>query len=75
MTHCLVLFREAKDLTQEQLGERLGNVPGNTVARWERGECVPQKRFREKIEEITGTSEDRIISDCLAAAREREAAE
>jgi transcriptional regulator with XRE-family HTH domain len=33
--------RMALNLTQEELGSKLG-VSGNTVARWERGEVVPE---------------------------------
>lgn len=80
MKHCLVLFREAKKLTQDDLAVALGkfegkHVAGNTVARWERGECLPQKKYREQIEKITGVSEDRLVADWLAVSRVREAAE
>jgi transcriptional regulator with XRE-family HTH domain len=75
MTHCLVEYRNSCSpaLTQEELGERLGKklrkkrvVPGNTIARWERGECLPQKEYRAAISELIGVPIDRIVADCLA---------
>lgn len=75
MTHCLVKYREVRELSQDALGALLDNVPGNTVARWERGECIPQRKHREKIRDICGIPIAKIISDCVAAAEQREAAE
>jgi hypothetical protein len=75
MAHCIVEYRETQTptLTQEEFGERLGKklrprivVPGNTVARWERGECMPQKKFRNAISELIGVPVERVLSDCIA---------
>lgn len=60
--HPLRRWRETQDppLTQDEAGSRL-DVPGNTLARWERREVLPQRRHREKIAEVAGIPEMEIL--------------
>ena len=37
-------FRAKRDITQDQLANMLA-TKGNTVARWERGECAPKSEY------------------------------
>lgn len=61
-------YRDDKGLTQAELGELLG-VDSNTVARWERGEHLPQKQYWAKIAERTGI----LPAELAAAVKQDEA--
>jgi transcriptional regulator with XRE-family HTH domain len=60
--HPLRVWREGQTpkVSQEALGERLG-VDAMTISRWENGETEPQKRYREKIEEVTGLTRQQFL--------------
>src|SRR5215472_8788177 len=58
--------RNHKNLTQEELAEKMGVFSVRTVQRWERGETYPPKRMRDKMcilfnmtEEELGFTQDR----------------
>lgn len=72
--HPLRRWRETHDppLTQDQAGYRL-DVPGNTLARWERCETFPQERYRKRILDVAGVPEDELFS-AYSKARPAEAA-
>jgi tetratricopeptide (TPR) repeat protein/transcriptional regulator with XRE-family HTH domain len=57
--------RKAVGLTQEQLAAQLG-VERTTVARWERGQALPQPWLRPKLARALGVSADRV-EELLAA--------
>lgn len=65
--HPLRRWRKSQSLNQDQAGDRLG-VAGNTVARWERGEVVPQATQRAKISEVTGIPEAEILAAAASGA-------
>lgn len=51
--HPLAKFREAAELSQVELAERLG-VSAMTVSRWERGEYMPRRKEWQRIADVTG---------------------
>ena len=55
-------YREAKDLTQEQLAEGLG-VARSTVTQWENGWSSPRMGMVQKIAAFFGVSTADIVSD------------
>lgn len=61
--HPLRRWRETREppLSQDEAGRAL-EVPGNTFARWERGESIPQKRHRLRIFEVCGISERELLA-------------
>lgn len=67
MEHPLVKVRSDLGLTQEALGVAVG-VDGMTVSRWERGESLPQRRFWQKLESVTGLPIVKIIGPTTQAA-------
>jgi len=60
--------RKELKLSQAALGAKVG-VDGMTVSRWERGESLPQRRYWNKLEEVTGLS----ISAVIAPAKRKAA--
>lgn len=57
----IALMRKEKDLTQAQLGERLG-VSYQAVSKWERGETLPDVGLLPDLAAVLGTSVDRLLS-------------
>ena len=53
-------YRQARGLTQEALGERLG-MAAQTVSKWEREESMPDAALLPKLAEILGVSLDRLF--------------
>ena len=53
--------RKAKNLTQEELGERCG-VTNTAVSKWERGICFPDVALLQNLSEILGLSVYEIIN-------------
>lgn len=74
-------LRKAKNLTQEQLGERLG-ISGQAVSKWENGSSMPDILLLPELCELLDTSLDallevpasqkrkNVVSDFCAYARE-----
>jgi transcriptional regulator with XRE-family HTH domain len=52
--------RQTPKVSQEILGERIG-VDAMTISRWENGETEPQKKYRDKIEEVTGLTRQQFL--------------
>ena len=62
----IALKRREKNLTQENLAERLG-VSGKTVSKWERGKCMPDYESIEPLCEELGIG----ISDLFRGSETR----
>lgn len=77
----IIELRKAKNMTQEQLGERLG-VSGQAVSKWENGSSMPDILLLPDLCELLDTSLDvllevsatqkrkNVVSDFCAYARE-----
>ncbi len=57
----LALLRKEKNLTQEQLGEKLG-VNNKTVSRWENGNYLPPVEMLQCLSEMYGITINEILS-------------
>ena len=53
-------FRSESGLTQEELAEKMG-VSRQAVAKWERGESIPDVESCIKLAEIYGTTVDMLV--------------
>jgi len=53
-------FRTAKEITQDQLAERVG-VKGGQVSRWERGAVEPEAKYIVPLADALGVSADRLL--------------
>ncbi|MBQ8208979.1 MAG: helix-turn-helix transcriptional regulator [Clostridia bacterium] len=56
----IALLRNAKELTQSELGERL-NVSFQAVSKWERGETLPDVGILPALADILETTVDNIL--------------
>ncbi len=54
-------LRKRKDLTQNQLGEKL-NVSNQAVSKWERGETLPDTSLLLDLAKVLETSVDTILN-------------
>lgn len=71
----LAQLRKERDMTQEQLGEKLG-VTNKTVSRWENGNYLPPVEVLQLLSELYGLSINEILSgQRLQEADYREKAE
>jgi transcriptional regulator with XRE-family HTH domain len=71
----LAQLRKEKDLTQEQLGEKLG-VTNKTVSRWENGNYLPPVEILQLLSEMYGLTINEILSaQRLTPAQYQEKAE
>ncbi|MCM1164460.1 MAG: helix-turn-helix domain-containing protein [Lachnospiraceae bacterium] len=66
-------LRRERELTQEQLGERLG-VTNKTVSRWENGNYMPPVEMLIELSKFYGVSINEILSGKRLAAAEMQAA-
>lgn len=57
----LAELRKEKELTQEQLGEKLG-VTNKTVSRWENGNYLPPVEMLQALSEFYGLTINEILS-------------
>ena len=57
----IATLRKEKDLTQEQLGEKLG-VTNKTISRWENGNYMPDKQMRSLLSKEFDVSINELIS-------------
>ncbi len=57
----LAELRKENNLTQEQLGEKLG-VTNKTISRWETGTYLPPVDILEKLSDMYGITINEIIS-------------
>lgn len=69
----LAELRRERELTQEQLGERLG-VTNKTVSRWENGNYMPPVEMLIELSKFYGVSINEILSGKRLAAAEMQAA-
>ena len=71
----LAQLRKEKNLTQEQLGEKLG-VTNKTVSRWENGNYLPPVEILQLLSELYGLTINEILSaQRLTSAQYQEKAE
>ncbi len=54
-------LREANGLTQEVLGQKLGNVSGSRISDWEANRRAVSKAMAKKLSSIFSVSPDRFI--------------
>ena len=54
-------LRRERNMTQEQLGQRLG-VTNKTVSRWENGNYLPPVEMLQQLSEIYGISINELLS-------------
>ncbi|GEM_PF-421903 len=54
-------LREANDLTQEELGLKLGKVSGSRISDWEGNRRAVSKAVAKKLAALFGVSPDRFI--------------
>ncbi len=57
----LAELRKEKELTQEQLGEKLG-VTNKTVSRWENGNYLPPVEMLQSLSELYGLTINELLS-------------
>lgn len=57
----LAQLRKEKNLTQEQLGEKLG-VSNKTVSRWENGNYLPPVEMLQSLSDLYGITINEILS-------------
>ena len=65
----IAALRKEKDLTQAQLGEKLG-VTNKTVSRWENGNYMPDVEMLSLLSEEFGVSINELISGERLAAED-----
>ena len=58
----LKMYRTQSGFTQEQLAEKIG-VSRQAVAKWERGETMPDLDSCIKLAELYGTTVDMLVRD------------
>src|SRR5437016_3147401 len=51
--------REKKQLSQEELAEKIGTTAQNII-RWEKGKSSPQPHFRRKLCDVLGIDADQL---------------
>ncbi len=61
----LKLMRKHYGYTQEQIAEKLG-VSRQTIAKWERGECLPDIENIIALSDIYGITVDSLVRDMKA---------
>lgn len=71
----LAELRKERNLTQEQLGEKIG-VTNKTVSRWEKGNYLPPAQMLKALSELYGVSINELLTgERLAAEDYQEKAE
>jgi len=66
----IALLRKQKELTQNELGERLG-ISFQAVSKWERGETLPDTAILLDLADILETTVDHILKGGCAAMNYR----
>jgi ribosome-binding protein aMBF1 (putative translation factor) len=54
-------LRDANGLTQEELGQKLGNVSGSRISDWEGNRRAVSKSIAKKLSALFGVSSERFI--------------
>lgn len=58
-------IRESRGLTQAQIADRL-EVDKSTVSKWESGDSTPLRKYRRKLCELLGCTEEELIAPASA---------
>lgn len=58
-------IRERRGLTQAQVADRL-EVDKSTVSKWESGDSTPLRKYRCKLCELLGCTEEELIAPASA---------
>lgn len=58
-------MRERRGLTQTQIADRL-EVDKSTVSKWESGDSTPLRKYRRKLCELLGCTEEELIDPASA---------
>lgn len=58
-------MRERRGLTQAQIADRL-EVDKSTVSKWESGDSTPLRKYRRKLCELLGCTEEELIAPASA---------
>ena len=65
--HILAL-RKSKNLTQQELGERL-NISFQAISKWERGEALPDTSLLPDLAQVLETTVDNLLMDGVRSAK------
>lgn len=58
-------MRERQGLTQAQIADRL-EVDKSTVSKWESGDSTPLRKYRRKLCELLGCTEEELMTPASA---------
>lgn len=58
-------IRERRGLTQTQVADRL-EVDKSTVSKWESGDSTPLRKYRRKLCELLGCTEEELMTPASA---------
>nr|DAI12346.1 MAG TPA: helix-turn-helix domain protein [Caudoviricetes sp.] len=58
-------IRERRGLTQTQIADRL-EVDKSTVSKWESGDSTPLRKYRRKLCELLGCTEEELMTPASA---------
>lgn len=58
-------LRERRGLSQVQIADRLA-VDKSTVSKWESGDSTPLRKYRRKLCELLGCTEEELIAPVSA---------
>lgn len=64
----ILSLRKSKNLTQQELGERL-NISFQAISKWERGETLPDTALLPDLAEVLETTVDNLLMDGVRAAK------
>ena len=64
----ILALRKSKNLTQQELGERL-NISFQAISKWERGETLPDTALLPDLAEVLETTVDNLLMDGIRSAK------
>ena len=64
----ILALRKSKNLTQQELGERL-NISFQAISKWERGEALPDTSLLPDLAQVLETTVDNLLMDGLRSAK------
>ena len=64
----ILALRKSKNLTQQELGERL-NISFQAISKWERGETLPDTSLLPDLAQVLETTVDNLLMEGVRAAK------
>ena len=64
----ILALRKSKNLTQQELGERL-NISFQAISKWERGEALPDTSLLPDLAQVLETTVDNLLMDGVRSAK------